>query len=917
MRARAIAHEALELSIEQRAACLERLCGGDAELLAEASWLVEAGEDDALDTIPDEVHAATRSLAADWHLQSASAGSYRLIEPIGEGGMGVVWLAEREVGRTRQRVALKRLRADAVAHRARLIEERSILASLVHPNIACLLEGGEDRDGVPFLAMEYVDGERIDRWCSTRNLGLRARLGLFVKTCAAVSYAHQQLVIHRDIKPANVLVDANGEPKLLDFGIARLIEPDRLQRTATRLMTPAYASPEQIEGRPLGTATDVWSLGVLLHEMLSGHRPLRHFDSDHARAIMLLSGEAGITGLASDTPSENNVTPEAHAVRIPPDIDAIVRKALRREPEQRYASVREMAEDIERFLASRPVLARRGLWSYRAQRFMQRNRWPIAAVMALMTVVAGFTWRTAVAEREARLQAVVADSTTEFLISTFALADPSQAGRHDYSAREVLDRGRERVETELVHLPRVQARLFEALGNAYRGINEGSAGASLLEAAAQLNLGPEVNDPLAAARSLRAKAAAVEASRGSTQLSEDAARRAFDLVERHGGNNPLLLADAHAALADALNHAAKEELAIAAAREALRLREAGSAAPLVLAQSHVDLCAALGAAGHSAAALPHCERARSMYADAGATHTNEYRLALRTLDGTLSYLGQHERATTLARERLALTAELFGEDSAVLASERVWLTVRLGELGLFAEATALLEQGMPVILARNGPDSTQYARGLFCQGWLEYQQGRFALGLPLLRRAVSIQQAQVAGRDLGTLHVLRTTLAQVLIESGQADAEARALLESVITERVRAGSTANTLAYARLPMAQWHAANGNVASALDLLEQVAAVGDGVEKELHARAAATRSTVLATQGDLPGAATAAGNAYAIMRADHGNAHPRTILYALAYARAARAVGDADTAQALEREYRPELARVFPPDSAHRR
>ena len=301
--AQQIAHELLDLPVAARAERIQQLCAGDEELRLEVEWLLNAAEDEALDAIPSAVVAVTSAIATGARIHASAAGRYQLIEPIGEGGMGVVWLAEREVGDARQRVALKRLHSGTLSHRSRLLEEQRILATLSHPNIAGLLDAGEDEEGVPFLAMEYIAGERIDHWCFHRNLDLRARLALFIKTCAAVSYAHQQLIIHRDIKPANVLVDASGEPKLLDFGIARLMDAEHARRTATRLMTPAYASPEQLEGKPLGTATDVWSLGVMLYELLSGMHPYGHLDSDHSRANAVLSGK---------------VAPPSHPVRQAP-----------------------------------------------------------------------------------------------------------------------------------------------------------------------------------------------------------------------------------------------------------------------------------------------------------------------------------------------------------------------------------------------------------------------------------------------------------------------------------------------------------------------------------------------------------------------------------------------------------------------
>ena len=915
-RAHAIAHEVLDLPPQQRTARLAALCGEDVELRCEVEWLIVASTDTALDAMPPAIAQAAGELAASLRVDGTVPGRYRLVRPLGEGGMGVVWLAEREVGGAFQRVALKRLRAGCVAQHARFHAEQRILATLNHPNIAHLVDAGDDADGAPFLAMEYVEGERIDRWCDARGLDLRARIVLFLKVCTAASYAHERLIIHRDLKPANILVDAAGEPKLLDFGIARLLDADATATATSRAMTPAYASPEQIEGAPLGTATDVWSLGVVLFELVAGVRPFGHIASDHARASAILTGSIAPPSQQRAqcvVPTGTRPTPR----HIPRDIDAIVLKALRREPVQRYASVREFAEDLEHFLAARPVQARRGQWSYRAQRFVQRNRWPLAAGAALAVVVAGFTWRTVRAEQEARLQAQLADRTTQFLISAFALSDPTRAGRHDFSAREVLDRGRERVDEELAQQPRVRARLLEALGNAYSGINEGAAGAPLLEQAAQLNLDPSVNDPLAAARSLRSKAAAVLAVRGSSDEAEQAAQRAFDLVRVHAVGDDLLRADAYATLARALDAAGRKAQAASAAKQALALREAGNAGPLAIAQSLYGLCAITSGHGVYAQALSYCERALTLYEGAGAARTNDYRMTLRQFGVTLLYGGDSARGLAVLRERLALTREIFGEDSSALAMDRVFFSEKLAEHGQFNEAAAALAAGMPVILRRDGAHSTQYALAVFNAGWLRYALGEFDAAAALLREALDIYQAAVDGRDNDRLQVLRVTLSMALIESGGADAEARALLEAVIAARGSADADSVELTYARLPLAHWFVIHGDHAQAETLLDQVDAVGNRVEPELHARAAATRAAILHARGDAAGGLRLDHSAYEITRRDRGAQHPRTARYALAYARGLRAAGETGAAQALEREFRAQLENAYPPGSAFRR
>ena len=923
-RAQTIAHAALDAPPDEREALLATACGDDVELRREVDWLIAAVEVSGPDDRLAGADELARNLFAQTRIEAGAPRQYRLIERLGEGGMGQVWLAERDESGIRQRVALKMLRGAGLPERRELehfIAEGRILATLQHPNIAHLIDAGADADGMPFLAMEYVDGERIDRWCDTHSLSLRERIALFLKVCSAVSYAHGRLVIHRDLKPPNILVGSDGEPKLLDFGIARLLEREAGPAPATtvlRAMTLAYASPEQIEGRTLGTATDIYSLGVVLYELLTGVRPFDHLQSEHARSNAIVSGEiTPPSRRARETVTAPVVGTPRVTRRIPVDVDAIVLKALRREAAQRYASVGELADDLRRYLAAQPVFARRGQFGYRARRFLWRNRWPIAATALIVLLAAGFTWRTVLAEREARLGALVADRTTEFLTSTFSLADPTSTDRHDFSAREVLDQGRARIETELAGQPRVRARLLEALGNAYRGINERTAGAALLEEAAQLNLDPAVADPLSAARSLRAKAAGILGVRGSSSEAEHAAQRALELTRRYAGDDALLLADSYGTLALTLDAAGKGVQAAVAARRALQLQETTGAPARAIAQSSLILCAVTSDNGEHAKALPFCERSLALHVNAGSTRSDDYRLALKQYEYTLLYHGDYTKALKVYRERIALTRDLFGKDSAAYAMDRVAGAEMLASRDLFAEAATALEEGTPVILRRNGAQSTQYALAVFNAGWLKYLLGEFDAALPLLRQALGIYETAVGGRDNDRLPVLRTNLAKVLIESGRADSEARSLLDAVIAARSTAQADAIGLLYARLPLARWHVAHRQYAEAEHLLDLIDAAGKRVEPEIHVHAANTRAAILRARGDAESAREQDRIAHELTLRDVGTEHPRTAYYAMIYARALRDAGRTAEAERLEHGARPILQRAYPVDSVFRR
>jgi serine/threonine protein kinase len=350
---------------------------------------------DADDPLARALGAGAASLAMP---RDERLGPYRLIGELGAGGMGTVFLAERVDGGFDQRVAIKLIRTGLggrdVVRRFRM--ERQILAGLDHPNIARLLDGGETAGGVPYLVMDYVDGVPIDRYCHERGLDLRRRLELFCDVCAAVQFAHQRLVVHRDLKPGNILVDASGTAKLLDFGIARLVEAgDGAADSATvNAFTPEYASPEQVRGAPITTASDVYSLGVLLYRMLTGRSPY-HADktrlADLVQEIVSKEPERPSVSLTSrataDDAGESRPLDSKRLQReLRGDLDNIVLMALRKEPERRYASVEQLAEDVRRHLADRPVRARGSAFSYRARKFLVRNR--VGAALGALAVAA-------------------------------------------------------------------------------------------------------------------------------------------------------------------------------------------------------------------------------------------------------------------------------------------------------------------------------------------------------------------------------------------------------------------------------------------------------------------------------------------------------------------------------------------------
>lgn len=492
-----LAEEALSLLAVDDAVALERF---ERAVVRQAAGLVEAA---ARASVPVAATAAGLVL-----------GPWRLERPLGRGGMAEVWEARRHDGQFDQVVAVKLLKRgmDSEEIVARFLRERQILAALDHPGIARLFDGGLAPDGRPYFVLEKIDGEPITDWCRARKLDLTARLRLLVAVAAAVSAAHRRLVVHRDLKPSNILVTSAGQVKLLDFGIAKLLAEEEgavhATRSEVRVLTPAYAAPEQILGQPVSTATDVYSLGVVAYELLTGRLPHRRGGrgvGELAAAVASETIERPSTavlaiGLESAPPTESASARRAalhearHAARrLRGDLDAIVLTALRREPERRYGSVEALAEDLERYLDRRPVAARADSIGYRARKFVGRHRLAVAAaavaLAALISGLAVFAWQ---AER-ARASAAAAESNArraervkEFLIGLFEVADPEQSGGGTVTAAELLDQAGRRLPHELAAEPAIQAELLESVARIDRSLGRLDSAERLAERAREL-----------------------------------------------------------------------------------------------------------------------------------------------------------------------------------------------------------------------------------------------------------------------------------------------------------------------------------------------------------------------------------------------------------------------------------------------
>ncbi|MEA2564290.1 MAG: eukaryotic-like serine/threonine-protein kinase [Acidobacteriota bacterium] len=698
-------------------------------------------------------------------------GPYRLLSLLGRGGMAEVWLAERSDGEIEYRAALKLIRPElgTEAILARFLRERRILARLEHPAIARLLDGGRSESGEPYFVLELVDGTPITDWCAARGASLEERLRLVIEVCEAVDYAHRNLIVHRDLKPANILVDQAGRPKLLDFGIAKLIAPEptgeRAVEDATRLFTPSYAAPEQILGQPVTTATDIYALGVLLFELLTGEKP-------HLRAAALLPDLAReIGGEILERPSERlRRSAPSEARRLAGDLDTIVAKALHREPERRYASASALADDLRRHLSGHPVAARPDSFAYRGGRFMRRHRWAAAAallvVASLVTGMATALWQARIARAEARR----ADRVRGFLVEIFREADPSRTQGATITAREILETGAARVERELAGEPAVSAELLDAISQVQFSLGlfeaaEKRAAASLalrsklygpdaLEtAASRITLARAIferGDPAAARREMEAGRPAIAgaeeseqadrwneaystllAAEGKTNAAIAVTRRRLEMAEAGEGPESLRAARWRMILMGQLGDSSRIPAATALARPALdALERTPGASPVEIAEARVEVAEVLGLAGRKEESVRLLASGVALASQTlGPRHPvvafDEIKYGYGLLD-----LRRYDEAERVLRDSISILAPLKHYEAAAALR---YLGIIDMERGRFVEAEHRFAAAEEVFRSHFGPDHPYPIAARVSRGEALLRQGRLAAAEDLLR----------------------------------------------------------------------------------------------------------------------------------------------------------------------------------------
>ncbi|MEP6483900.1 MAG: tetratricopeptide repeat protein [Rudaea sp.] len=829
--------QVVEAPPERHSALLDELCAGDDSMRRELEQLLAADEN--AEVFDSGLNSARGAAAAEWANAAETPswqaderiGPWRILRELGRGGMGVVLLAARADGQFEQRAAIKLIKRgmDTDAVQARFLRERQILARLEHPHIARLLDGGITEDGRPYFAMEYVDGEPLLKYCAQCDLGLKQRVKLFAEICAAVQFAHAQLVVHRDIKPSNILVTADGQAKLLDFGIAKLLDDSHGGMTQTfdarhRPLTPAYAAPEQMSGQPVSTATDIYSLGVVLFELLTGKRPYSVRDDanvDDAQRAM----ETTRPPLASKS-VEGDVRIAAHELRG--DLDTIIATAMQREPQRRYATVDAFAKDLQRFFSGQPISARRDSLGYRVRKFVGRHRLGVAAATFGMVILIASLVFALWQAREKSRQAMMSQQVTQFLVGIFRGADPAVSRGANVTTQDLLDQGSERLRSDTSVAPAVRARLLQTIATTYSDLGLYDRALPLVDEALELRRGDGVSNPADIAESL------------------DELGRIYRLKADYARAEPLL-------------------------REALQLRSAAlSSDDPARIESLDHLGTLLRSEGDFRAADANFEKAMQLSEQRFGKDATETARYVDDYAANIDDQGKRRQALELYRRALAIREKNLGADDAEVATSLINLGTHLDDTGEYIEATHLLERALKIRRQVYGPAHplVGFAELALCGVYESVDKlddaGNLAQdALAIFRRGLPADHPKIS-ESLNMLGILRATrrdfAGAVPLMRETAERYRRTLGEDHPDTLV----AENNLAYALL-----HANFLGEADTL-LRSAIARVHNDNGQKILATAHENLATTLEWEGEFAQAETSAAAAVEIVRKTEGDA-----------------------------------------------
>lgn len=775
----------LELEPGARADSLSSLRSEDPQLAEDLEQLLRL-EEDSGDFLRDPLVAPLPGLRV-----GGSIGPYKLERMLGEGGMGQVWLAQRDDGLYQRRVALKLLRPGLADPnlRLRFTRERQILARLEHPHIARLLDAGISSDGQPYLALEYVEGQPITDWCRDKDVPLDQRLHLFQQICRALSHAHANLIVHRDLKPSNILVTPLGEVRLLDFGIAKLLDtPDNLPehtRTGVRAFTLHYAAPEQLLGEPVTTMTDVYALGMVLYELIADGRPYRlkrQSDAEWEEAILHADPQRPsmlLQRMAEEAKGGEHAQPLRKRARaVAGDLDNIALKALSKQPEQRYASAEALAQDVQRFREGKPVFARPQRLGYRFGKYVRRHRWALLTAVLASVVLSSALGIVAWQARSAMAQANRAQAMQDFVVGLIGQAGSATAtGQLDL--RLLLDGGLLRVDRELVHQPEARAELYGVIAQLRIGIGDYAQALQLLQRQSRLIAGLE-NPPPGLRLTAAADTGRAYRLLGHPQDCVSAMQPEAELARDQESRVPLQSAEFLSQLGRCHRALGRSDSAALLFNRSLGLRRSVPDADAAAVENLADLASLRADAGDGDGALRDYTAAlRELRTKAGARHPLAIDME-RIVCALERNAGRLEQASRHCNTALRLGLELYGmEHRSTIDARRQLAAIRVDQ-GRYDEAETAFKGSRAWLAARLGDSHPDVARDDNSLGIIAWERGDLQSALASISRAIATLQDAPRPNNLSSMMFNK---AMVLQEAGEND-QAYALLQQSRRMRV-------------------------------------------------------------------------------------------------------------------------------------
>ncbi|GAA5522277.1 serine/threonine-protein kinase [Aliifodinibius salicampi] len=843
-----IVDTALELTKKERDAYIQEQCKGDKQLRQDVTALIDAIEQSDTEGFLEELSDYQQQLAQDVlneevqkkdaALVGTTIDSYEVIELIGHGGMGSVFLAKRADDTYKQQVAFKVLRRglQTPSNVARFKRERQILAKLNHPNIAQLLDGGLTPEGLPYLVMEYVEGKSLYEYCNQHSFSIEERIQLFRSICRAVQHAHKNAIIHRDLKPSNILVTEDGEVKILDFGIAKLLEhedpeqPLYQTQTGARLLTYSYASPEQIENRTITTATDIYTLGIVFHELLCGAHP---FDFEGKKLTEI---ENIIRTKPHSTPRkrflqlpddirqkkarDRHTKPTSLSQTLKGDLDAIVQKALRKEPEERYDSIEQFLEDLRRYKQNRPIIARKDTLRYKAKKFIKRHQTELAATMGFIFLIVSFagiyTWRITQERNRARLQAERAQETSEFLVSLFSASNPAETNGETVPVKSILEEGLNQID-QLGEQPGVQSQMLHTMGRVYTNLGEYDRAEMLLKRA--LNIQTKINGELnTEVASIYNDLGGLHQKAQETQQAEPYYAKALDIRRNILGPNDIQYAETLSDLGALMRYKENLDSAEVLYNRALEIRQNN------LTPNHPDIANSLNNLGVLEKSKGNLETARQFYQEALRIRQNNYgniHPKVANIKNNLAVLyrtrGEFDLAETYYTETLKIRKKIYGLNHPITAQSLNNFAGFLVDQGNYDQAETYYRQALKVrknLLGyshiQTGTAYNNLANALFEKAQLNSAEHAY-------RNAIDIYASSL-GENHRYVGIVKSNLAKTLTAKNNLEAADKVFKEALSIMRDRYDSENISFANLYSYRAKLELKRKKISQAKDLLE---------------------------------------------------------------------------------------------------